>query len=357
MRNQAYYYTLLPLGCVVLAAVVQKLLEPFLPLPLYSPFLAAVIAGSLYGGVRGATVAILASALLLDYFFLPPVNSLGISGARDLTRMSVFVSAAILLSFLTREGIARLKAETQRKATQELLSEIAHELRTPMTSVVGWLEILRSSTDAEEIEQAHEVIARNLNLQNMLVEDLFCAARLVQGKLALKETLVDLRDSLDAALDIVHPIAARKRIALNWQKPAGELPVKGDSERLVQVFWNLLTNAIKFSHQEGAVKVSMRRHQNDVEIEVADHGIGIRRDQLKKIFEKWAQAASQENFGGIGLGLWIARSITDLHHGRIEVFSREGEGTRFTVRLPLAGPQQGSLLPDTCPSRAGSTPE
>ncbi|HTU92125.1 MAG TPA: ATP-binding protein [Gemmataceae bacterium] len=331
-------YTLLPLACVVLAAIVEKLLEPLLSPSFFLPFLAAVAVSALYGGMLAGAVATLCSALLVDYLYLEPIHSLGISSPRDVARLCVFLSVALLINFLTRERIARLRAETQRKATQDLLSEIAHELRTPMTSIIGWIDILRGSSDAEDTEHAYEVIERNLKLQNMLLEDILCAARLVQGKLELHETRVDLRDSTDVAIDIVRPLAAKKGVELRWQKPDGGVFVNGDSARLVQVLWNLLTNAIKFSRQEGVVIVTMVRNQADAEIDVADNGIGIRRDQLNKIFEKWAQASSQENFGGVGLGLWIARSITQLHHGGIAVSSSEGEGARFTVRLPLASP-------------------
>jgi signal transduction histidine kinase len=337
-------YAFLPLASVVLAFGAQTLLEPILSPSVFLPFLVAVVVSAMYGGMVGGSVAILGSALLVDYFYLGAMHGLQIDSPRDWARLCVFLSAAALVNFLTWERIARLRAETQRKTTQDLLYEVAHELRTPMTSIVGWIDILHGSSDAKEIQHALEVIERNLKLQNMLVEDLLCAAHLTQSKLVLRETQVDLRDCVDGAIDTVRPIAVKKGVDLRWQKPfdTDALLIKGDRGRLVQVFWNLLTNAIKYSRQEGIVNVTLMQDGDNAKVSVADDGIGIRTEQLKKIFEKWDRGSAKENFDGLGLGLWVAYSITESHRGRIEVSSNEGEGARFTVRLPLAVPRSST---------------
>jgi K+-sensing histidine kinase KdpD len=341
MRASFSRFILLPLVCVVLASVVEKLLALFISPPLYVPFLAAVAVSALYGGVIAGLVAILASALFLDYFFLEPLNSIGIDSPRDWNRLCIYLSVALLITLLTRERFSRLQVETQRKATQNLLSEIAQELRAPMTSVLGWIDILRGGLDSRDTQRVHEFIKRQLRLQNMLLEDMLCAAPLEEGKLALREMTVEVYHSVDIAIDIARPLALKKGVDLRWQKPADAplLFVKGDNERLVQVLWNLLANAIKFSRHEGIVTVKVGRNRENAEVEVSDSIISVRCDQLKQFSRKWRQGDPQEGFAGVGLGLWVARSIAELHHGRIEVLSNEGLGARFTVRLPLAEPQ------------------
>jgi PAS domain S-box-containing protein len=237
------------------------------------------------------------------------------------------------------EERARLLAQAQEanRVKDEFLATLSHELRTPLNAILGWSEMLRLRRgDAELLERGLNVIARNVRVQVQLIEDLLDVSRIVSGKMRLDVQTIEVVPIVEAALETVGPAAEAKQIQVHAVlDPAGE--VLGDADRLQQVVWNLLSNAVKFTPKKGRVQVAVRRVNSHVEIVVSDTGKGIAPELLASIFQRFRQAdsSSRRQFGGLGLGLAIARDLVDLHGGTLEARSAgEGKGATFVVKLP-----------------------
>jgi len=232
---------------------------------------------------------------------------------------------------------ARLYRETQEanRLKDEFLATLSHELRTPLNAILGWARILRTRQLDHDTNRAAEVIERNAEALTRLVEDLLDVSRIVTGKLTLNEQPIDLPVVVGAALDSIRPAARAKGIQL-VQHIGPIPPVSGDEHRLQQVFWNLLSNAVKFTGSGGTVTVALKQTGNTVTTTVSDTGIGIRRDVLPFVFDRFRQAdaSTTRPHGGLGLGLAIVRHIVESHGGSVTVQSVEGKGASFAVELP-----------------------
>lgn len=240
---------------------------------------------------------------------------------------------------LASEQAARTAAETANRLKDEFLATVSHELRTPLNAILGWVQLLRKGNlDSAKTAHALETIERNARSQNQLIEDILDVSRIITGQLRLNVRPVELVYVIEAALDSVRLAAEAKAIRLtNVLDPAAG-PVTGDSERLQQVVWNLLSNSIKFTPKGGCVQVRLGRVHSHVEITVSDTGQGISTEFLPYIFERFRQAdpSSTRSHSGLGLGLAIVRQLVELHGGTIKADSPGvGEGATFTVHLPL----------------------
>jgi len=239
---------------------------------------------------------------------------------------------------LVREQEARRQAEAANRSKDEFLAMVSHDLRTPLSAILGWAELLRMRQfEPGTTSQAIKSIERNARAQKQLIEDLLDTTRIVQGQMRLQTRPLNLLEVVEAALDTVRPTANSKRIEIaSWLEPVGV--VSGDPERLQQVFWNLLSNAVKFTPAGGRVTVRLQRVSDCAQILVTDTGIGISPDFLPCVFERFQQAESptKRGKGGLGLGLAIARHIVELHQGTIQAQSLGlGQGATLIVRLPL----------------------
>jgi len=254
------------------------------------------------------------------------------------------------------------EAREANRMKDEFLAMLSHELRTPLSAIVGWAHMLRTGgLDEPTVARAIETIDRNAKVQNQLIEDILDVSRIVAGKFHLDMRSVDLVRIVEAAVDTVSPLAASKGVELR-QDLAAEVrpccPAIGDPERLQQVVWNLLTNAIKFTPKGGVVTVEVRRldEQGEFEIVVRDTGQGIASDFLPHIFERFRQAGTgARRQGGLGLGLSIVRHIVEMHGGTVMAASAgEGQGSMFTLRLPVveAG-EDGPRVPPVSREEAG----
>ncbi|HEU4368965.1 MAG TPA: ATP-binding protein [Methylomirabilota bacterium] len=240
---------------------------------------------------------------------------------------------------LAREQRAREEAETANRLKDEFLATLSHELRTPLNAVLGWAVTLRTAQlDAATRTRALEAIERNARAQSQLIEDLLDISRIVTGKLRLDVRLVDPAAVVEAALDAVRPAARAKSIELIPVLSPCTGPVHGDPDRLQQVVWNLLTNAIKFTGAGGRIEVGLARTGSSVEITVTDTGQGIAPALLPFVFDRFRQAdsSSTRSQGGLGIGLALVRNLTELHGGTVAAHSAgEGQGATFRVRLPV----------------------
>lgn len=228
-------------------------------------------------------------------------------------------------------------AQAANRAKDDFLATLSHELRTPMTAVLGWARMLKMGLDAKDSQDAVDAIERSATVQMDLIEDILDMSRIMAGKMRIESVPVDVRAVADAAIATVRPAAAAKNIEILTSFAPDLPPVLGDGARLQQVVWNLVTNAIKFTARGGSVIVRIAAHEGTVTISVRDSGIGISRGFLPHIFEPFRQQDSSTTraHGGIGLGLAIVRSLVELHGGRITAESEgEGRGATFTVELP-----------------------
>ncbi|HEU4538809.1 MAG TPA: PAS domain-containing protein [Polyangiaceae bacterium] len=250
-----------------------------------------------------------------------------------------------------REQAARRAAEEAGRTKDEFLSTLSHELRTPLNAILGWANLLRADALPEaQRGRALETVERNARVQARLIDDLLDLSRIVQGKLVLSVGPIEMARVVEAALDAVRPAADAKGVRL--QPVLDSLAtIVGDADRLQQVVWNLLANAIKFTPKGGRVQVLLRREGSHVEIVVADTGQGIAPDFLPHVFDRFRQADGSITrlSGGLGLGLAIVRSLVELHGGTVSVESDgPGTGATFVVRLPTA-PLRADLAPPPAP--------
>lgn len=256
---------------------------------------------------------------------------------RDITREKQVEAERDRL--LTREKEARQQAEMASRAKDEFLGLLSHELRTPLNSILGWTRILSShSLDEAAAAQALETIDRNAKLQARLIDDMLDVSRIISGKLRLDAQPVDLTSVINAAVETLRPAAEAKQIRLYVTLDFGTGSVLGDPVRLQQVVWNLVSNAVKFVPRAGSVRVSLRRVNSHLEIQVSDSGPGIDPEFLPYVFDRFRQADSTSNkkYAGLGLGLSIVRHLVELHGGTVEAAnSNDGDGAVFTVRLPV----------------------
>ena len=240
---------------------------------------------------------------------------------------------------LEREQQARAEAESANRIKDEFLAVLSHELRSPLNPILGWSKLLRSRKfDEKTTDRALETIERNAKLQIQLIEDLLDVSRILQGKLSLNISAVDLVTTIEAAIETVRLAAQAKGIQIQTVFDPAVGQVAGDSNRLQQVVWNLLTNAVKFTPQNGQVEVRLQRIDAQAQIQVIDKGKGIIPEFLPHVFDYFRQADSTTTrvFGGLGLGLAIVRHLVQLHGGTVSVYSAgEGQGATFTVSLPL----------------------
>lgn len=244
---------------------------------------------------------------------------------------------------LQLERAARTEAESANRIKNEFLMVLSHELRTPLNPILGWTKLLRTRQFAPDMAaRALETIERNARQQAQLVEDLLDVSRILQGKLVLNCSPVDLVEVIQGAIASVQLSAQAKSIAIETQLDPAVQPVLGNAARLQQVVWNLLSNAIKFTPPEGRVEVHLQSVDRFAQIQVIDTGKGIDANFIPYVFDYFRQADSTATrpSGGLGLGLAIARHLVELHGGTIEAAS-EGEckGAVFTVQLPMQSEQ------------------
>ena len=258
--------------------------------------------------------------------------------ASDLARRaSVAIDNARLYQLSQDE---RSRVEFATRAKDEFVAMVSHELRTPLNAILGWTRLIRGGTlpDAKR-EHAFEVIERNAIAQNQLVNDLLDISRAITGKIKIFPSQVDVGNIVELTLEDARLALDAKRQTVHSTIERKHATMRGDADRLRQVVWNLLNNAIKFTPKGGEIFVQVRRVESDMELVVRDTGVGIAADFLPHVFDSFRQSDSSttRSHGGLGIGLSITKHLVDLHGGSIEVNSPGiGQGATFTVRLPIS---------------------
>ena len=232
---------------------------------------------------------------------------------------------------------AKEAAEAANRAKDQFIAVLSHELRTPLTPVLAVVTALeRQESIPTAIRDDFEMIRRNVELEARLIDDLLDVARMSKGKIELRREVVDLHACLQSVLEICQTEIDSKNLELILHLQAVRHHVWGDPTRLRQVFWNLLKNAIKFTPARGRISILTRNEADRLQTEITDTGIGIGLDTIQRIFGAFEQGelTQTRRFGGLGLGLSIARAIVELHGGSLTVLSEGGgKGSEFTVEL------------------------
>lgn len=240
---------------------------------------------------------------------------------------------------LVREQSARVEAEAANRAKDDFLAVLSHELRTPLNAILGWTVLLRSrALERDVAAHALNAIQSNAQVQRQLIDDLLDISRMITRTISLDVQEVDLAQVVVAAVDSVRPSVEARRQTLDVIVDPALPRIMGDPRRLQQVIWNLLNNAAKFTGTEGTIRLSAVALGSQVEVQVTDTGAGIDPAFLPHVFDRFRQrdSSSTRAYGGLGLGLAIARQLVELHGGTIEADSPgEGKGAVFTVKLPV----------------------
>ena len=251
---------------------------------------------------------------------------------------------------LKSERGAREEAERVGRLKDEFLATVSHELRTPLNAILGWATLLRRlQPGSEDHARGLETIERNARVQGQIIADLLDMSRIISGKVQLDVQAIDLAEVVSAALDAVKLSIEAKKLRLRVTLDARAGRLRGDPGRLQQVFWNLLTNAVKFTPSGGRIDVVMERVNSHVEISVEDSGVGIKPEFLGFVFDRFRQADSSttRKHGGLGLGLSIVKHLVELHGGSVRVKSPgENQGATFIVALPISAMHLDDVKPE-----------
>jgi len=322
-------------------------------------FLAAIAVTAWRGGVLPSLLATALAVFTVDYLFNPPVGGFEVS-VDNTTSAFVFVMVALLISWidaarkrasrerdllLASERQARAEAENANRAKDQFLAMVTHELRAPLSVILGWARMLKREHEEREDAldtasriRALEAIERNALVQKQLVEDLLDVSSITNGKFRVEMRPTNLVSVIETAIDTIAPALAAKRIKLHTEYDHEVGYINGDADRLRQVLWNLLSNAAKFTPEGGHVEVRLERAGGCARLVVHDTGAGIPREFLPYVFDRFRQAdevLSGKN-GGLGLGLAIVHHLVEAHSGTVHATSSgEGLGSTFTVELPL----------------------
>ncbi len=337
VRHYAFATVASIVALVVTLVVDDPLVEPNTLLL----FLAAVMCSSWYGGIGPGLVATVFTGCAAMLFSLAPAFMVSEQSA---LRLLEFVAVCVLISCLNearrrsqdRAERACAEAAAAQRIKDEFLARVSHDLRTPLSAILGWTEIIHlEGADQATREHALAVIKRSTLTEVRLVEDLLDVSRTLTGQLRLRTRPLDLNVVLQGAIDVLNPAMEAKALKLRTEVHITGL-VLGDAERLQQVLWNLLSNAVKFTPAKGVVTVAIEERDGRARVTVNDTGPGIDAAALPHIFEPFYQGKIEgTRDAGLGLGLVIARHVAELHGGTLRAEKTEsGSGARFVLELP-----------------------
>jgi len=350
-----YTLALASFGLILLLTFALQWVLPF-KIDLTSLIIIAMIASAWFLGLGPGLLFAVILELTLDYFSRPPMafksaviifnrlvlfsSVVWFASSRRKAEQHLREQRELIQQALEGERHARRHAENSDRLKDEFLATVSHELRTPLSAILGWAAMLNmGDLDEKTTRDGLQVIERNAKAQAEIVGDILDVSRIITGKLHIDARPVELAAIVRAAVDTLQLAADAKNISLSLSLDQDAGLVAGDPDRLQQIVWNLVSNAIKFTPNNGRAEVRLRQVDSCVELIVSDNGIGISDQFLPHVFERFRQADSSRTraHGGLGLGLAIVRHLVELHGGTVTAESDgEGQGSKFTVRLPLA---------------------
>lgn len=324
----------------VLTVVTDELARPLIQGGLIALLLALVLAYALARWIGDPLQRLIGATRALSSTAVPREMQ---SGDRDRGPTSVPEGGPHEVRELTRAFNAMAaRVQASQRSQRELVANVSHELKTPLTSIQGYAQaLLEGAADTpNERKHAAEVIHAEAARMHRMVVELLDLARMDAGTAELEMTAVDIGAVLRGAAERFKPLAQDAGIDLELQLADGLPNIAGDGDRLSQVFMNLLDNALKFTPRGGRIQIGAAAKTDGVQVSVADNGTGIAEKDIPHVFDRFYQADTARAGGemhGAGLGLAIARQIVSAHSGRITVRSASGRGTEFTVQLPVHG--------------------
>jgi signal transduction histidine kinase/ActR/RegA family two-component response regulator len=307
----------------------------------YPTLFAAVAIAAWYAGRGPGLLAVAIATVSALRFLIPPRGSFAVENAEYLNGLVLFGLASVFLVLVTAAlRDARQRAEAADRRKSEFLAILAHELRNPVAPIRNSLEIMRRAVDdPERVGEARQILERQVDHLSRLVDDLLDVGRITANRLELRLEPLDLTTPLHDAIESTNTLFRTKGHTLSVSESPEPLYVNADPVRVTQVVGNLLNNATKFTAAGGRISVSTERRGDEAVIRVRDTGCGIAREDQAMIFDTFAhleQGASASPGGGLGVGLALARRMTEMHGGRIEVSSAGlGKGSEFSVYLPV----------------------
>lgn len=317
-------------------------------------FFAAIVVSTWSGGKTSGLIATVLSFFSLGFFLRQPFTDYSVLHS-DLPLLLVFLLLAMVMIYLAdfrrrsemqlrrtneelEKRVAERTAELEKANTvkDEFLGMVSHDLRTPLNSILGWLEIAeRGGVANESTAKALSVIKRNAVMQSELIKNLLDVTAMVDGKLKLDLRAVNLSSIIDAGSQRFYPSIAAKKIKLERDIEDGIPPILADQDRLSQVIDNLLANAIKFTPPDGLIRIGLKKIGSHVRLTVEDTGTGIDPELLPHVFDRFRQGRSPRDRHSVGLGLSIVKQVIEAHGGRVEANSHgRGKGSTFVVTLP-----------------------
>jgi signal transduction histidine kinase len=346
-----------------LALTVSFLLQPFGTTTCAMVFVGIIVVVARLGGAGPALLSGAISVLLLDYYFIPPIHEFNLLQAEQGANALVFALVALIVGSMTArlraaehamreraddEHEMRQAAEELARAREQVLAVVAHDLRNPLSTILGAASLLEDPTqDAREIRETLALIHRAVDRMNRLIGDLLDVTRLEVGRLVLEQEPIAVRDLLAQTLESWEATATSRGLSFEIDPVSEGLAVFADGSRVLQVLDNLVGNAVKFSDAGGRIAVRATRGEGsttEVRFIVSDTGPGIPPEVLKELFQRFWQANAADR-RGIGLGLAICKGIVEAHGGRIWCESQLGHGARFTFTLPISHQSAAALLP------------
>ena len=341
VRNSLRY--VFALFCVAAALVVSELLGAWVLPDVSTFYILSILVASSVSGLAPGLLATVLSAAAIAYAQAGWTLNVNL-GWDDVLRIGVFTVVALIVSSLAarqraaeaqlRTAIARLKEADETK--DRFLAVLSHELRTPLTSILGWAGILASTNDAETVAAAAESIQQSARSQKVLVDDLLDLSRIVFSKFRIEASPLDLVPVVQATATLIKPVAEAKQVKLTTSVPMRPCVISGDEQRIKQVIWNFLSNAVKFTPPGGVVNLNVDVEASQVRLVVSDTGEGIEPQVLPHVFERFRQGDPGTN-GGLGLGLAIARYLVEAHKGSVLALSDgRGKGATFIASFPLS---------------------
>jgi signal transduction histidine kinase len=326
------------------ALLLLSLENAMAPGPLVQPVATlSVVLSAIFGGLGPALVAALIAALGLDYFFLEPPGEIFESWTSVLRVITYVVIGALIASIVgsLRDAYRELhsqyrKLEESRRARENMLAIVSHDLRSPLTAVLlGVAYVKRAAAEGKPLRSlagALDAVHRSADGMKRLVDDLVDAARIDAGRFSIEASRQPLEPILHDAVETARLAADARGIRIEFEPLEKTYYARCDRQRLTQMLANLLGNAIKFSPEGSRVALALREHGDWLVVDVRDWGPGIAPQDLPHVFDRYYQAADTAHLG-TGLGLFIARTIAESHGGRLEVQSLPGEGCTFSVYL------------------------
>jgi len=360
-RLRPYGVSLLAVGVALLLKLqLDPLIDGQRP---YLFFFGAVMVSAWAGGLRAGLFATSLAAIASTFFVAPDRSFVALTPGHFLA-LVIFTAECLFITFLCSQLRQREQEALQARqkfektvaalneaaqAKDEFLATISHDLRTPLTSIIGWADLLQSDRTGENLPNGLEAIGRSARAQLSLVEDILDLSRSSSGKLRIEPEPTRISTVVRSAVETIASAARAKGTRITCNSDDTDVYVLGDPRRLEQIFWNVMSNAVKFSHAGGIVTTELSFDDHLVRVKIADQGAGISPDFLPFVFERFQQGSelTRREHGGLGLGLAITKDLVELHGGTIVASSEgEGKGATFEVRLPRLADKDIELFSD-----------